>query len=76
MVGGGRLELTSLFLSRTHDRIEFHFTPFHSIPFHSDPIQSIPFHSGTCNHRIGPERTGSEVITGSDLIFYWYMNIM
>ena len=40
MVGGGRLEINSLFLSRTHDRIEFP-----SIPFHSDPIQSIPFHS-------------------------------
>ena len=25
---------------------------------------------GACNHRIGPERTGSEVITGSDLIFH------
>ena len=41
----GRLKINSLFLSRTHDRIEFHSIPFHSIPFHSNPIQSIPFHS-------------------------------
>ena len=39
MVGGGRLEMNILFLSRTDDRIEFHSIPFHSIPF-----QSIPFH--------------------------------
>ena len=45
MVGGGRLEINSLFLSRTHDRIEFHSIPFHSIPFYSIPIHSIPFHS-------------------------------
>ena len=41
----GRLKINSLFLSRTHDRIEFHSIPFHSIPFHSIPIQSIPFQS-------------------------------
>ena len=45
MVGGGRLEINSLFLSRTHDRIEFHSIPFHSNPFQSNPIQSITFHS-------------------------------
>ena len=28
------------------------------------------FICGACNHWIGPERTGSEVITGSDLIFH------
>ena len=27
-------------------------------------------YGGACNHRIGPERTGSEVITGSDLILH------
>ena len=27
-------------------------------------------HTGACNHRIGPDRTGSEVITGSDLILH------
>ena len=42
---GGRLEINSLFLSRTHDRIEFHSIPFHSIPIHSIPFHSIPFHS-------------------------------
>ena len=26
--------------------------------------------TGACNHRIGPERTGSDVITGSDLFFH------
>ena len=36
----GRLEINNLFLSRTHDRIEFHSNPTQSIPFHS-----IPFHS-------------------------------
>ena len=46
----GRLEINSLFLSRTHHRKEFHSIPFHSIPiqsipFHSIPIHSIPFHS-------------------------------
>ena len=41
----GRLKINSLFLSRTHDRIEFHSIPFHSIPIHSIPIHSIPFHS-------------------------------
>ena len=30
------------------------------------------FVSGACNHRIGHERTGSEVITGSDLILHLY----
>ena len=36
-------------------------------------LQNIRHHKkriGACNHRIGPERTGSEVITGSDLIFH------
>ena len=33
----GRLEINSLFLSRTQDRIEFHSIPFHSIPIHSIP---------------------------------------
>ena len=41
----GRLEITSLILSRTHDRIEFHSIPFHSIPIQSNPFHSIPFHS-------------------------------
>ena len=41
----------------------------------NDPDRNDPF-TGACNHRIGPERTGSEVITGSDLIFQWYMNFM
>ena len=40
MVGGGKLEVNNLFLSRTDDRIEFHSIPIQSIPF-----QSIPFHS-------------------------------
>ena len=31
----GRLKINSLFLSRTHDRIEFHSIPIHSNPFHS-----------------------------------------
>ena len=31
---------------------------------------------GACNHRIGLDRTGAEVITGSDLNFNWYMNFM
>ena len=49
MVQWGRLEINSLFLSRTHDRIAFHSIPFHSIPilsipFHSNPFHSIPFH--------------------------------
>ena len=34
---GGKLEINSLFLSRTHERIEFHSIPIHSIPFHSIP---------------------------------------
>ena len=38
----GRLKINSLFLSRTHDRIEFHSIPFHSNPFHSNPFHSIP----------------------------------
>ena len=33
----GRLKINSLFLSRTHDRIEFHSIPIHSIPIHSIP---------------------------------------
>ena len=37
MVGGGRLEINSLFLSRTHDRIEVHSIPIHSNPFHVLP---------------------------------------
>ena len=41
----GRLKINSLFLSRTHDRIEFHSIPFHSIPIHSIPFHSIPIHS-------------------------------
>ena len=48
MVGGGRLEIKSLFLSRTHDRIEFHSIPFLSNPFHFIPFQSIPFHCIPC----------------------------
>ena len=41
----GRFEINSLFLSRTHDRIEFHSIPFHSIPIQSNPFHSIPIHS-------------------------------
>ena len=41
----GRVEINILFLSRTHDRIEFHSIPFHSIPFQSIPFHSNPFHS-------------------------------
>ena len=37
MVGGGRLEMHILFLSRTDDRMEFHSNPIQSIPFHSIP---------------------------------------
>ena len=37
----GRLEINSLFLSRTHDRIEFHSIPFQSIPFHFNPFHSM-----------------------------------
>ena len=33
----GRSDINSLFLSRTHDRIEFHSIPFDSIPFHVLP---------------------------------------
>ena len=44
----GRLKINSLFLSRTHDRIEFHSIPFHSNPFHSIPFHSNPFHSIPC----------------------------
>ena len=40
----GRLEINSLFLSRTHDRIEFHSIPFHSDPIQSNLFHSIPFH--------------------------------
>ena len=29
------------------------------------------FFSGACNHRIGPDHTGSEVITGSDLNYFY-----
>ena len=43
--GGGRLEINSLFLSRTHDSIPFHSIPIQSNPFHSIPNHSIPFHS-------------------------------
>ena len=38
----GRLKINSLFLSRTHDRIEFHSIPFHSIPIHSIPFHVLP----------------------------------
>ena len=41
----GRLEINSLFLSRTHDRIEFHSVPIHSIPFTSIPFHLLPFQS-------------------------------
>ena len=47
MVGGERLEINCLFLSRTHDSIPFQSNPFHSIPFHI-PFHSNPFHSIPC----------------------------
>ena len=31
---------------------------------------------GACNHRIGPERTGSEVITGSDIFYIDIINFI
>ena len=42
MVGGWRLEINSLFFSRTHDKLEFHSIPFHSNPIHSNPFHVLP----------------------------------